>query len=323
MDPLRATALVIAIASMLAAVLCLGGAVSDRLDVLTHFAPFYLAGGMVALLICLACGAPLDRPTLGCSLIAILACAMIVAPDVLARNETWPLPPGEAHLKLIQFNLWEHNVDPAGTARWIEDEDPDIVVLEEAENGGERVAAALRERYPFSTTCDAPRPCSTMIFSKVRPAASGGLQSPGMASRLAGAWAVFGQGAARFTVVGAHYGWPIPAGVQKAQGQRLARVLDRFERPSLIVAGDFNSTPWSFALRRQDARFGLQRRTHALPSWPARPTHFWPLPWPFPFLPIDHVYAGADWRTVSVRRGPRLGSDHFPVVVVLARRPAG
>lgn len=41
-------------------------------------------------------------------------------------------------------------------------------------------------------------------------------------------------------------------------------------------------------------------------------------PTPFPMLPIDHVYAGKGWRAVSVTRGPRLGSDHYPMVVVLA-----
>ena len=322
MDALRTTALIIAIASMAAAILCLGGAVSDRLDVLTHFAPLYLVGGIVALLICLACGPPLGRPTLACALIAIVVCGLIVAPDALAWRPASRPRPGETPLKLIQFNLWEHNIDPAGTVRWIEDQDADIVVVEEAQNAGGRVASALAGRYPFSTSCDPPRPCSTMILSKVRPEASGGLLSPGMASRLAGAWASFGKGAARFTVVGAHHGWPIPAGVQQGQSRRLAKVLDGFERPSLIVAGDFNSTPWSFAMRRQDARFGLQRRTHAMPTWPARRTRYWALASPFAFLPIDHVYAGAAWRTVSVTRGPRLGSDHFPVVVVLARGPA-
>ncbi|HQR90495.1 MAG TPA: endonuclease, partial [Caulobacter sp.] len=40
---------------------------------------------------------------------------------------------------------------------------------------------------------------------------------------------------------------------------------------------------------------------------------------PAPFLPIDHVYAGGAWKTVSVVRGPALGSDHRPIVVKLRR----
>ena len=63
--------------------------------------------------------------------------------------------------------------------------------------------------------------------------------------------------------------------------------------------------------------FGLERRTKALFSWPA----YLGAKVPFPFLPIDHVYAGKAWRTVSVKRGPRLGSDHYPVFVTLARVP--
>ena len=40
--------------------------------------------------------------------------------------------------------------------------------------------------------------------------------------------------------------------------------------------------------------------------------------WPLPVLPIDHVYAGPGWATVSVERGPSIGSDHYPLVVILA-----
>ncbi|MBN8964392.1 MAG: endonuclease/exonuclease/phosphatase family protein, partial [Rhizobiales bacterium] len=36
----------------------------------------------------------------------------------------------------------------------------------------------------------------------------------------------------------------------------------KLEEP-LILAGDFNCTPWSFSRRREDAMFGLERRTRA------------------------------------------------------------
>ena len=85
-----------------------------------------------------------------------------------------------------------------------------------------------------------------------------------------------------------------------------------------IVAGDFNMTPWSFGLRRFDERIGLERRDLALFSWPGKLTLGGKALPVLPILPIDHVYAGADWRTVSVKRGPALGSDHFPVVATLA-----
>ena len=39
------------------------------------------------------------------------------------------------------------------------------------------------------------------------------------------------------------------------------------------------------------------------------------------FMPIDHVYAGAAWQTIMVRRGPSMGSDHYPLVVDLGFGP--
>ena len=93
----------------------------------------------------------------------------------------------------------------------------------------------------------------------------------------------------------------------------VAGVVKNLDSSSLLLGGDFNSTPWSFARRRDDRAFGLQRLTRGMFSWPA---------WAgaLTAFPIDHVYAGADWRLLDVRRGPNLGSDHYPLVVRVARR---
>ena len=157
-----------------------------------------------------------------------------------------------------------------------------------------------------------------MILSKRRPTARGGLSPSVSRARLAGAWATWSSPQGPFTVVGVHYTWPFPAGPQQQMTLRLADVLEDFPKDRLIVSGDFNSTPWSFSLRRQDRLFGLERRTRALASWPAGRFSRLRISMPFPVLPIDHVYAGDGWRTVSVKRGPKLGSDHYPVVVTLA-----
>jgi len=157
-----------------------------------------------------------------------------------------------------------------------------------------------------------------MILSKIKPGASGDLFG-GSVKRFAGAWARFGEGGDGFTVVATHYTWPIPAGPQQAQSRRLSDFLNELDRSSLIVAGDFNSTPWSFALRRQDGRFALRRLTRGKFTWPTARFKSWGLASPLPFLPLDHVYVGKAWRATSVSLGPSLGSDHRPVVVMLER----
>jgi endonuclease/exonuclease/phosphatase (EEP) superfamily protein YafD len=124
----------------------------------------------------------------------------------------------------------------------------------------------------------------------------------------------FADASGPYAVAGVHFIWPTDRW-QPENSRRMLQVLQPYSRERLILAGDFNSTPWSFARRRDDAALGMERRTRALFSWPAGEAPG------FPFLPIDHVYAGPGWATVSVRRGPALSSDHYPVVAVLAAKP--
>ena len=318
-DLLRALALVLAALFAAPALAAQGGRFSDRLDVLTHFTPIWLGGLLLALLVWALTGRR-GRSTPVLALIGILSALTLMIPELTAKQSRGGKVDGET-LKIVQFNLWGRNRDPERTARWILETDPDIIVIEEGASLSGGIAKALSKRYPHRTTCAEPWPCSTMILSKRRPIAEGGLSPAVSRAHLAGAWATFSSPGGHYTVVGVHFTWPHPAGPQQQMSLRLAKVLERFPKDRLIVAGDFNSTPWSFSLRRQDRLFGLERRTRAIASWPAGDFSRLHVALPFPVLPIDQVYAGEAWRTIKARRGPKLGSDHYPVVVTLA--PAG
>lgn len=314
---LRALALALAALFAAVALAAQGGRFSDRLDVLTHFTPVWLAGGLATALVWALTGRH-GRTTAVLSLAAVLSSLTLMIPELSAANrKTGGKVDGET-LTLVQFNVWGRNRDPEGTAKWLLATDPDIIVIEEGYSSSGGIARMVARRYPHRATCAQPRPCSTMILSKRRPTARGGLSPSVSRARLAGAWATWSSPQGPFTVVGVHYTWPFPAGPQQQMTLRLADVLEDFPKDRLIVSGDFNSTPWSFSLRRQDRLFGLERRTRALASWPAGRFSRLRISMPFPVLPIDHVYAGDGWRTVSVKRGPKLGSDHYPVVVTLA-----
>jgi endonuclease/exonuclease/phosphatase (EEP) superfamily protein YafD len=321
---LRAGALALALGCALLAVAAQGGRWSATLDTAAHFSPLWLVGGLLAG----ALGALVSRDEERRAILAVAATAVVlstlqIAPELWARAtlKTVSEPKGEV-LKIIQFNAWGNNEDPEGSARWVIDQNADIVLVEESYGGRGRFHKLLREVYPYRAACPKPRPCHNLILSKTKPTEYGDFaEKQGNRSDrpfLSVLYAKFGQGEDAFTAMNAHYGWPWPAGYQQEQSAALAKKLDGFDRDNLILTGDFNSTPWSFTLQRQDKAFGMERRTRALPSWPARfeRTGFQPL---FPILPIDHVYAGKAWRTVKVERGPRLGSDHRPVVVTLAR----
>jgi endonuclease/exonuclease/phosphatase (EEP) superfamily protein YafD len=313
MDLIRAVAFLLGAAAAAAAALAVCGAFSDRLDIFAQASPLWFAMGLAALILQLLAGS--ERWTLAPALVAMAIAALLIGPDVVAGFAAPRAAPAGQTLKLIQFNVWDRNRDPAATARWILSQDPDIVVLEEL--GGGEVPAALAARYPNRTPCEPT--CATIILSKAPPTAGAAMDWPGLGSRHEGAWASFGRGQDAFTVAGVHYKWPIPPGPQRDQARRFADGLAGFDRRSLIVAGDFNMSPWSWALKRQDARLGIPRLTHALFTWPAGPISHWRLNLPFAILAIDHIYAGPAWKVVSVSRGPVLGSDHYPIVTVLTR----
>lgn len=316
-DLLRAGALVLAAVFAALALASQGGRFSDRLDVLTHFTPIWFGGLLLAAALWAATGRR-GRTTPALALVGVLSALTLMLPELTATAKTAGGKVDGETLTVVQFNLWGRNRDPEGTARWILETDPDIIVVEEGYSLSGGIARALARRYPHRTTCAEPSPCSTMILSKRRPIAEGGL-SPGVSpAQLAGAWATFAAPGGPFTVIGVHFTWPYPAGPQQQMTLRLAKVLTRFPADRLIVSGDFNSTPWSFSLRRQDRMFGLERRTRAIASWPAGDFSRLRVAFPFPLLPIDQVYAGKAWRTIEARRGPKLGSDHYPVVVTLA-----
>lgn len=315
----RLAGFALAAGAALAVVLAQGGRYSDRLDILTHFAPIWLTLGVAGLVVwVIGGGRSLLRLTPIAAAVAVAGAGVLMLPE-LTRPKGEPAPAEGETLKLVQFNLWENNSDPEGSARWVLAEDPDIITVVEGYEITGGVARLLAERYPYAVTCADPQPCSTMILSKKKPIWRHGLSTAVSPAHLSGAQARFAGAKGPFDVIAVHYTWPIPAGPQQQQAKRLLKVLEGVDRDNAIIGGDFNSTPWSFTLRRQDEAFGLERRTRGQATWPAAPITRYDIRPPFPLLAIDQVYAGKAWKTVSVKRGPRLGSDHYPVVVLLKR----
>lgn len=297
-----------ALCACLAVMAANGGALSPRLDVLTHFTPLYLAVGLIALLAAASLPAAGMRPVLAAvGALTVLASLPLIAPELMrvsaARSEATA-----DDIKIIQFNAWGQNREGEKAIAWILAERPDFVLLEE---GGQLRNGLVRSGY--HATCSA---CGALIMSKMEPAARP--DAPRVNGRRLIAHAAFRDGRGDFDVIVAHKSWPSRVARLARERAVLKSLLGPLPRTRLIIAGDFNSTPWSFALRDLDRLFGITRRTRALPTWPADRLSHYRFPAPFPFMPIDHVYAGPGWSTVSVRRGPRLGSDHYPVVVVLA-----
>lgn len=293
----------------LAAAAALGshlGRFSLHWDVLAHFAPLWLAGSLAGVLLGLVFRGFLRSVTVGMGLVGVVAATLLLAPEYL--RDTGPKAAHDAaeQLKIVSFNVYVANPDPVGTAEWILAQEPDVVILAESKP---EVRRRILEESGWSAVCEN---CDSTILTRLPIVASSRVKGDGplVTATLRDRRGVF-------TVVGAHNAWPTDEADQQRQEGRIARTLARFPKARAILAGDFNSAPWSFSRQRWDRAFGLIRRDRAIFSWPARP--YKQLRWTaFPFLPIDHVYAGADWATVSIERGPQLASDHYPIITILA-----
>jgi endonuclease/exonuclease/phosphatase (EEP) superfamily protein YafD len=304
---------------MLAIGLC--GAVADKADFLNQFAPLWsgLGAGAIALLMATS---PRRKAAALLGLALVAGAALLEGPELAARARPgWAAAPAE--VRIVQFNVWKQNRAPALAADWVASQHADFVVLQEAAVVGAQVAERLARQYPFVVSCRGRKPCSTLILSKIAPVASAGLATGDAEDRkaLSAAWARYDLEGRSITIVAAHLARPWPWGRQEKDRRLLLSAVRRLAGRNLILVGDFNTTPWTFAGRRQDAAFGMRRITRALFTWPAYVTTRYGTVQAIPFMPIDQAYVRPGLLPVAVRRGPRLGSDHRPVVIDLAWAP--
>jgi endonuclease/exonuclease/phosphatase family metal-dependent hydrolase len=97
----------------------------------------------------------------------------------------------------------------------------------------------------------------------------------------------------------------------KERPGQVAAIAAAMANEALIVAGDFNMTPWSPAYRALRRDSFLHSATRFARTWPA----------PAPIMPLDHILYRGQVDIVNAeawRGGPaRTASDHLPVVVEL------
>ena len=117
------------------------------------------------------------------------------------------------------------------------------------------------------------------------------------------------------TVLGTHPRPPLTPGYLQLRNEQLEAVATLIEQtdPPVIVIGDLNVTPWSFAFRQLLKRTGLRNSAKGRglqPTWPA---------WLFPvWIPIDHLLHSEDVVILNRIVGSYIGSDHYPVIVDFA-----
>lgn len=282
--------------------------VCPQCELPNHFRPFILLGALV--LVALAyLRHPGQRPWIAIAL-AGANLALLVIPSADALMRPTPVAASNTHMKLVSFNLW-------GTRRYEEiegflhDQAPDVVMLQELQRFHLRdLLPRLQATFPHQAVCAG---CGVAILSKTP------LRDADVAGRLPLVTALWTAPTGEtYRLVSLHIAWPF-------QPERQAKDVDAFIATAgswsepVVMAGDFNMTPWSWGLNKLAWQSGLRRQGTFAASWPVAnvfntPLQGWPIP---PLLLIDNVLTSPQIVSSHFDIGPELGSDHRPISVSL------
>ena len=278
------------------------------LEIVNHFRPFLLGGAAALLALAWLVGRRFMRGA--ATVLAVINLALAVLPLTYGAADAAGRPPD---LRVVTFNMWDKGARVHDTIRFLRGSGADVIVLQEAGAAGP-IVAALRDIYPHAVSCPRER-CELRMLTKSAFSESGGHARSDISPPLI--WARFVRDGFSYEVIGVHLAYPFDPEGQVAHVGWLASFLAQ-RRHALILAGDLNLTPFSWKLARLAARTGLRRHGTLLMSFPA---HEW-----IPAVLLDNVLSTAEFATVAIGTGPRLGSDHLPVIADLVRiggHPAG
>ena len=277
-------------------------------DLFTHFVVQYAVSLTVASLVL-----ALSRRWLSAAIFALLV--------LWNTAEVVPLWFGHETIAATPvLRLFIANVNTqTGNASMLQDAiaeaEPDVVLLEEVSDAWMTRLASLDEQYPHNVTFPRPDNFGIALYSKhplenVKIDFLGEAAVPTIVATL--------RVDDRFVqFVGTHPLPPVGERGSRLRNEQLRLVgeyVASLDGPA-ILAGDFNTTPWTShfknllkqtGMSNSAAGYGLQA------TWPADNVLL--------RIPLDHCLISPDLVVVNRAVGPDIESDHFPIVIDLALR---
>jgi endonuclease/exonuclease/phosphatase (EEP) superfamily protein YafD len=281
-------------------------------DLTTNFRLQYLgAAGVLLLLLALR------RKWLPAAALLVIAAlnAWPVLPYVPHLAPAVAAPPAAARLKVLAVNVSFRQFSARRFREIVAEAAPDVLLVVEFTPHAEEVLAEFDKVFPQQLKAPAEGPYGIALWSRF-PLQSAYTFPLGP---VQGVEARVQTPAGVFTLLGAHLVSPTLPRRAEQRNEGLQMLAERRAAISgpVIVAGDFNVTPyspyysdWLATTRLTDSRYG---RTLSA-SWPAI--------LPILGIPIDHVAVSNEFAILSHQRLPAFGSDHWGIMAELALQPA-
>lgn len=277
-------------------------------DLLSNFRPQYAVVGTL-----LGVGLVVGRWRKTGAAVAVVGLINAALVGLLWMPPAGSQAPASETFTVMTFNVRAANEARAGVFDYIGRTRPDVVFLHETTVLWEEAAEEAALGYEIYTVGQPGLIFSTMVLA---PAGTE-FESYGFATAEPRAVeARFDSPAGSVAVLGIHPLSPITserAALRDAQMEWAADWAANQTGPA-VVAGDLNATQWSHSWRDFVRRSGFVDSTRGFGLQPSFPTDGNPLV----KVQIDHVLHSRDLVTVNRLLGPRLGSDHAPVIAELA-----
>ena len=266
-----------------------------------HFRVQLAIGGTVVT----CAGLALRERSADIAAIATLITLVAIVPDLSASRRQ--VPPGTP-IRLLSLNVLTENRRYAAVTELIAEEQPDVIALVEPDRAWLDALAPSVDDY---ARIEAPRDDHLGVALYARGSVSGEVRE--LANGTPNIFAQVTVDGAVFRVVVVHPVPPLSAALQDALVDYFAELGGEVRGdPRVVVAGDFNATPWSRAYATMYAASGLCDSRAGFGVQATRPADGWLLR-----IPIDHVLTSCELGVRDRRVGPDVGSDHLPVLVDL------
>jgi endonuclease/exonuclease/phosphatase (EEP) superfamily protein YafD len=234
---------------------------------------------------------------------------------------------GDPALKVLLANVYTDNRESAALLALIARENPDVVVLVEINDRWVRDLLPLAKTHPHFETVPRDDNFGIGIWSRL-PAQFDENDTDGSPRRVAplplfsrseddvpSLKATFSVGLKQITLLATHPVPPVRGEMFEWRNRQLAQIASwvRSVRGPCIVVGDLNMSLWSpyhARLLRDSGLKNARQGFGVLPSWPTMI--------PFMEIPLDHCLISPGIGVRAIHTGPKIGSDHLPLIVELA-----
>lgn len=293
----------------LATVVGFFGQYSWILDLFSHFRIQY-ALGLMAIGLFLSFG-PWKKAALLCFLFAFINSTQF-APLFLNQPHAGQSPQTPSQ-RIVLINVNAHSGNPERVARFLQQSDPDILILQEVSSRWSPLISSLQESYPHTTIRFREDNFGIALLSKLPIDTSnivfiGSAEVPSIIARLK----IDPQHTLH--LLATHPLPPIGKALFSLRNEQLSQLPAYIPANApVILIGDLNTTPWNSFFKQLVTESGLMDSSSGKGFQPT-----WPNTIQLLRIPLDHCLHSPDITLLNREIGPDVGSDHFPLIIDFA-----